>query len=90
MRYIDLLISCEEPRFVIAIENKIDSGEHDDQLQRYKGTVASDFPGVKSLFVFLSPQGDDPSDEDWVSYSYAALYQAFIRARTVNAPRNRW
>jgi len=85
LRHIDLLISCEKPRFVIAVENKIDSGEHDDQLQRYKDTVASGSPGVKSLFVFLTPQGDDPSDEDWVSYSYADLYQAFIRARTVNA-----
>jgi hypothetical protein len=84
-RKIDLLISCEEPRFVVAVENKIDSGEHDDQLQRYKDTVASEFPGIKSLFVFLTPVGDDPSDEDWVSYSYAHLYQAFIRARTVNA-----
>ena len=81
---IDLLISCEEPRFLIAVENKIDSGEHSDQLQRYKDTVAREFPGIKPLFVFLTPEGDDPSDEDWVSYSYADLHRAFTR-RKVNA-----
>jgi hypothetical protein len=82
---IDLLISCEEPPFVIAIENKIDSGEHTNQLQRYKDAVASEFPGVKSLFVFLTPEGDNPSDDDWASYSYADLHKAFTRARKVNA-----
>ncbi len=29
-KHIDILITCQEPRFVIAIENKIDSGEHRD------------------------------------------------------------
>ena len=89
LRYIDLLISCEEPRFVIVIENKIDSGEHDDQLQRYKDTVASEFPDTKSLFVFLTPEGDDPSDEDWVSYSYADLHQAFTRGMQGQRGRHR-
>lgn len=84
-RNIDLLIRCEEPPFVIAIENKIDSGERANQLQRYKDAVASEFPGIKSLFVFLTPEGDNPSDDDWVSYSYADLHQAFTRARKVNA-----
>ena len=86
-RYIDLLISCEKPPFVVAIENKIDSGEHDRQLERYEETVVkgSEFAGVKSLLVFLTPEGDDPSDKHWVSYSYADLYQAFSRACKVNA-----
>ncbi len=86
-RNIDLLISCEEPRFVLAIENKIDSGEHDEQLERYKDAVVkgSEFAGIKSLLVFLTPKGDIPSDKDWVSYSYADLHQAFTRACKVNA-----
>ena len=40
-RNIDLLIRCDKPRFVIAIENKIDSGEHGNQLERYKDTVVT-------------------------------------------------
>ena len=82
---IDLLISCEEPRFVLAIENKIDSGEHDRQLERYKGTVVKgrEFSGVRSLLVFLTPKGDIPSDKDWVSYSCADLHRAFTSPVTV-------
>lgn len=84
-RNIDLLIACEEPRFVIAVENKIDSGEHSNQLQRYEDAVSSIFPGVKILYLFLTPEGDDATDEDWVSYSYADLYQTLTRTRKANA-----
>ncbi len=84
-RNIDLLISCEQPRFIIAVENKVDSGEHSGQLQRYENTVAAEFPGVKALYVFLTPEGDDASDDDWVTYSYADLFQALTRTRRASA-----
>jgi hypothetical protein len=84
-KHIDLLITCEEPRFVIAIENKIDSGEHSDQLQRYEDIVAREFRGIPSLYVFLTPDGDDASDDDWVTYSYADLFQTLTRTRRTNA-----
>ena len=84
-RNIDLLLTCDEPKFVIAIENKVDSGEHGNQLQRYEDTVAAEFPDTKRLFVFLTPEGDEASDQDWVTYSYADLYQAFTRTRKANA-----
>lgn len=83
-RNIDILITCEEPRFVIAIENKVDSGERTGQLQKYEDIVAASYPGVRSLFVFLTPEGDDASDEDWVTYSYAQLYQVLCRTRRAN------
>lgn len=84
-RNIDLLIKCDEPKFVIAIENKVDSGERDGQLQKYEDIVANEFGGMKRLFVFLTPEGDDANDEDWVSYSYADLHRTFTRTRKANA-----
>lgn len=84
-RNIDLLIACEEPSFVVAIENKVDSGEHSDQLQRYENIVAHEFPGRRALFVFLTPEGDEASDDDWVSFSYGELHRAFTRTRRANA-----
>jgi hypothetical protein len=46
-QHIDLVISCEEPRFVIAIENKIESGEHGNQLVTYKNaSPRSDASGL--------------------------------------------
>ena len=82
---IDLLLTCDEPKFVIAIENKVDSGEHSNQLQRYEDKIAAQFPDAKRLFVFLTPDGDEASDRDWVSYSYADLHRVFTRTRKTNA-----
>lgn len=84
-RNIDMLIMCDEPRFVIAIENKVDSGEHSNQLQRYEDTVAAEHRDARRLFVYLTPEGDEPSDTDWVAYSYADLHRAFTRTQKANA-----
>jgi hypothetical protein len=51
-RNIDILIECDEPRFVIAIENKIGSREHSDQLRRYKKTVKELFGDAPAQLVY--------------------------------------
>jgi len=81
---IDLLIRCNNPKFVIAIENKIDSSEHSNQLERYKQTINRRFPDHPSLMVFLTREGDEPSDEDWCPLSYADLHRVFTRVRNTN------
>ncbi len=78
-RNIDLLIKCDDPSFVIAIENKIDSGEHSEQLSRYKRTIAQEFPGRSALYVFLTREGDEPSDEEWCPTSYRDLHRILSR-----------
>jgi hypothetical protein len=78
---IDILITCESPKFVIAIENKTKSGEHDDQLRKYRRTVDAEFTGWPSMFVFLTPDESPPSDEEWVPYSYKSLHQSLSRCR---------
>ncbi len=83
-RNIDMLITCDEPQFVIAIENKVDSGEHGNQLQRYEDTVAAEFPTAQRLFVFLTPEGEEASDDDWVTCSYADIHQILSRTRKAN------
>lgn len=82
---IDLLIKSDEPRFVIAIENKIDSGEHSNQLQRYENTVAAEFADWKAMFVFLTTDSSAASDEGWVPYSYADIHRVLERAHRTNA-----
>lgn len=78
--HIDLAVVCEDPKFIVAIENKVDSGEHSDQLQRYESAVARSFPEHKPLFIFLSPDGFPASDEDWIPYSYKSLHKALHRS----------
>ena len=80
-RNIDLLIASKSPDFVLAIENKVDSGEHSGQLQRYEDIVATEWPDRRRMFVFLTLEGDEASDEDWVSYSYADIHRVLDRVR---------
>lgn len=83
-RNIDLLIRCDQPHFVVAIENKIKSGEHSNQLARYRESVGLEFGNVPSLYVYLTIEGDDPSEEDWVPYSYADLHRVLERVRNAS------
>ncbi|MEZ6234517.1 MAG: PD-(D/E)XK nuclease family protein [Phycisphaerales bacterium] len=77
----DLTISLREPPLVLAIENKVDSGEHSGQLARYATAVRSAFPDHTRLLVYLTREGDSPSDESWVAYSYASLHAVLKRTR---------
>jgi PD-(D/E)XK nuclease superfamily len=83
-RNIDILIECDEPRFVVAIENKIDSREHSDQLSRYKKTIKELFGAVPALFVYLTREGEEPSDGDWTPYTYRDIHQTLHRVRAAN------
>jgi len=85
-RSIDILIACDDPAFVIAIENKVDSGEHGDQLHRYRETLdkAEEFRGRPKQYVFLTPEGDEPTHDDWVPYSYRDLHDVLRRVMSTN------
>lgn len=78
-RHIDLLIKCDDPAFIIAIENKIDTGEHSEQLTRYRNTIAQEFPGHHAMYVFLTREGDEPSDDGWCPTSYRDLHRVLSR-----------
>ena len=75
---IDILIVSEQSEFVCAIENKIDAGESKDQLGDYFKAVKSHFPKCKKqLFVFLTKEGIDASDDNadtWISFSYSEVF----------------
>lgn len=84
-RRIDLLIICREPAFVIAVENKVDSGEHSDQLERYRSVIDEMYTGTPSQFVFLTVDGDAPSDHSWVPYTYGDIHRVLSRCLRTNA-----
>ena len=53
--HIDILAVNEKEKYVLCVENKIFSGEHDDQLARYRSEVEREFPAYRQRFVFLTP-----------------------------------
>ena len=80
-RKIDLLISVPSIGLVVAVENKVKSSEHSNQLQRYKSIVNDRFADMKRLLVFLTIDGDDSTDEGWLSYTYGDVHRVLSRAR---------
>jgi hypothetical protein len=72
---IDILLLDESRRLAVIIENKIDSGEQGNQLCRYWATVQQHFPGFGIIGIFLTPEGQLPSDERYIPASYQLIRQ---------------
>lgn len=70
--HIDILIESEQNKLIVAIENKTESGEHDDQLNRYRSLLKKRYPdNYKFILLYLTPEGTEPSDpENWVNIDY--------------------
>lgn len=70
---IDILIRCDEQKFICVIENKIYSKEHSDQLQKYRKIIQEEYPEYKKLFIYLTVEGDIPSDERYIPINYGEI-----------------
>ncbi len=70
---IDILLTDEVNKIVVIIENKIDSSEHSQQLARYWRSVISRYPGWKVIGLFLTREGDMPSDERYLPVGYKLI-----------------
>ena len=70
---IDLLCISEARKLVLLIENKVDASEHGGQLGRYHRTVEGYYPGYRLVPLFLTPEGDAPSDDRYLALSYGFL-----------------
>ena len=72
---IDIFIYSKE--FAIAIENKVDSGEHDNQLEKYKKLIEDRYSTQKKIYLYLTPAGINPSDTDnWEILTYSDILEA--------------
>ncbi|MDE6747563.1 MAG: PD-(D/E)XK nuclease family protein [Lachnospiraceae bacterium] len=79
---IDVLAVSVNEKFVLCIENKIDSNEHDNQLNRYRKIVEDTYPGYKKMYIYLSPEGIEASDSEyWCSMSYQDVLKIVENAR---------
>ena len=77
---IDLLILSRKNNLAIVIENKIDSSEHSNQLNRYFKLADKEFKYYDKLFIYLTREGETPSDEDnWLIYSYSSILKLITR-----------
>lgn len=82
---VDVLILDSRNRLAVVVENKVDSGEHSDQLRRYWALVEREFPGWRILGLYLTPDHDEPSDERYSAIDYvliAEVVRRFVEARS--------
>ena len=73
-RHIDILIHDPATKLVCAIENKVGSAEHSGQLHRYRETVLAEFPDHSKIFVYLTPEGDTPSDDAYIPFGHRFIW----------------
>jgi hypothetical protein len=72
-RHIDLLLTNEDHRLAVVVENKVWTGEHSDQLGRYYEQVKGDHPGWQVLGIYLTPYGEAPSHRGYLRLSYGTV-----------------
>ena len=73
---IDLLLVSEDDRILIAIENKIGSHEHSNQLNRYRNILEKEYSEYQRIYIYLTPDGEEPSDvENWSILTYTDIIE---------------
>lgn len=72
-RNIDIFGLNDEEKFVLVIENKIRSSEHSNQLQRYRNYAKSQYSEYKQIYVYLTPDGEEPSDSSYIPCTYTEI-----------------
>jgi hypothetical protein len=72
---IDILIEFPSLKLIVLIENKVGAKASEGQLERYKGKIAKQFPDWRRLLIFLTPEGADPEDDDYLAFSYVDVTQ---------------
>lgn len=74
---IDILMWSSRNKIVVAIENKVGASEGDNQLKRYTDKITEDtrFKGYSRILLYLTPDGDAGSNEEWLSISYKLIIE---------------
>lgn len=78
-QHIDMFLLDERNRLAVIIENKIDTTEHSDQLQRYHEIVKHHFPGYRVVGLYLTPAGEKPSHKAYVPLGYSTVCEMLDR-----------
>jgi hypothetical protein len=72
---IDILLVDQPNQLVVVIENKIDSTERAGQLGRYLRLVGVEHPAPewRHLAIYLTPDGEAPSESDYLPADYGLV-----------------
>lgn len=85
---IDILIEFEldkakKQKYLVAIENKTDSTEHDDQLARYKNFLSQGrYRDYKPILLYLTIDKGNPKCDGWIAIDYKTVCNALEQVNT--------
>ena len=79
---IDIMLLSEEEKVVVVIENKIGSHEHDNKRVRYEHIINSEYPDYKKIFIYLTPDGEEPSSDNWIVFTYERAVEILAKLST--------
>ena len=90
---LSILIKSGSRRFLIIIENKTKTKDFDKQLEKYRNRVENKFKeDCKKIFVYLTPEGDEPNDKNelwyWNLLSYEQIVSNILNKVTLVAKGN--
>ena len=65
-----------DQKYLIAIENKIDSSEGEDQTTIYRELLEKEYGAThKHMYIYLTPSEEEPEDDAWATISYGPVQQ---------------
>jgi hypothetical protein len=79
--HIDVTIRIQtvDENWVVAIENKVRSKQHSNQLTKYRKVIEASFPEDKKLFIFLCKNREEPEDDAYIEATYDQVHAALSR-----------
>ncbi len=86
---IDILIQLEltkdkKQKVVIAIENKVDSDQHDNQLEKYKDYLFKEYKDYIKIMLYLTPNKAESGYNEWAEIDYEFVFKVLNRLETNN------
>lgn len=73
---IDILIESQKEKYVLCIENKVDSQDHDGQLDKYYQIIEEKYKDFIKIYLYLTPEGISPlqdSNSVWSCIKYETI-----------------
>ncbi|TCK98056.1 PD-(D/E)XK nuclease superfamily protein [Natranaerovirga hydrolytica] len=82
---IDILVTSHDNKVVLLIENKVRAKESKGQLRQYSDLVDSKFNEYRKLKIYLTIDGEEPSENGYVICDYYSILKILTHIMELNA-----
>lgn len=82
---LDILAHAKKEKIILAIENKIGAQEGENQLKKYRMWLHEKYKDYIILLIYLTIDGEEPSDAEWFPLKYSELIDELADATAVKS-----